>query len=130
MVRPARRGSGRASGARATARATGRGGRRGAPSASAAAAVVAPLGARTYSVSSYYGPRCMPVASASTWHLGQDLGAPSRTRRSAIPGATGRRGGSVRGGSVACSVGRGPPDGGGPGQQRTRPRRSRSGAAP
>ncbi|MFH6690573.1 SH3 domain-containing protein [Cellulosimicrobium funkei] len=86
-----------ASVAMATALATGLGGLLVAPSASAAAAVVAPLGARTYSVSSYYGPRCMPVASASTWHLGQDLGATSGTRINAIADGTVLRAGSVSG---------------------------------
>lgn len=97
MVRNARRWSGVASVAMATALATGLGGLLVAPSASAAAAVVAPLGARTYSVSSYYGPRCMPVASASTWHLGQDLGATSGTRINAIADGTVLRAGSVSG---------------------------------
>jgi len=77
--------------------ATGLGGVLVAPSASAAPAVVTPLGARTYSVSSYYGPRCMPVASASTWHLGQDLGAASGTRINAIADGTVLRAGSVSG---------------------------------
>ncbi|KAJ8141988.1 hypothetical protein OY671_004861 [Metschnikowia pulcherrima] len=97
MVRNARRWSGVASVAMATALATGLGGSLVAPSASAAAAVVAPSGARTYSVSSYYGPRCMPVASASTWHLGQDLGATSGTRINAIADGTVSRAGSVSG---------------------------------
>lgn len=54
------------------------------PPAEAATAVVAPLPAKTYSLSSYYGPRCMPVAGASTWHLGQDMGAASGVRVSSI----------------------------------------------
>ncbi len=97
MVRNARRWSGVVATAMAAALATGLGGVLVAPSASAAAAVVAPLGARTYSVSSYYGPRCMPVASASTWHLGQDLGATSGTRINAIADGTVLRAGSVSG---------------------------------
>ena len=60
-----------------------------APAASAAtSAVVAPLGAKTYTLSSYYGPRCMPVASASTWHLGQDMGAAKGTRINALAAGT------------------------------------------
>ncbi len=55
-----------------------------APPADAASGVVAPLPDKTYSVSSYYGPRCMPIAGASTWHLGQDLGAASGVRVGAI----------------------------------------------
>lgn len=97
MVRNARRWSGVAGVAMATALATGLGGLLVAPSASAAGAVVAPLGARTYSVSSYYGPRCMPVAGASAWHLGQDLGAASGTRINAIADGTVLRAGSVTG---------------------------------
>lgn len=99
MVRNARRWSGVAGMAMATALATGLGGLLVAPSASAAAApaVVAPLGARTYSLSSYYGPRCMPVANASTWHLGQDLGAASGTRINAVADGTVLRAGSVSG---------------------------------
>ncbi|WP_157075374.1 SH3 domain-containing protein, partial [Nesterenkonia jeotgali] len=34
-----------------------------------------PLAQRSYSYTSPYGPRCMPAPGASTWHLGQDLGA-------------------------------------------------------
>ena len=69
-----------------------------APSASAAPnVVVSPLGARTYSLSSYYGPRCMPVASASTWHLGQDMGAASGTRINAVADGTVLRAGAVGG---------------------------------
>lgn len=97
MVRNATRWSGVVGTAMLAALATGLGGALVAPSASAAAAVVAPLGARTYSVSSYYGPRCMPVASASTWHLGQDLGAASGTRINAIADGTVLRAGSVSG---------------------------------
>lgn len=42
-------------------------------------AVVRPLPDGGYGLSSYYGPRCMPVRSASVWHLGQDMGAPKDT---------------------------------------------------
>ncbi|MFE7404777.1 SH3 domain-containing protein [Isoptericola sp. NPDC057559] len=55
-----------------------------APPAGASSGVVAPLPAKTYSLSSYYGPRCMPVAGASTWHLGQDMGAARGVRVGAI----------------------------------------------
>ena len=55
-----------------------------APPAGASSGVVAPLPAKTYSLSSYYGPRCMPVAGASTWHLGQDMGAARGVRVNAI----------------------------------------------
>jgi len=69
-----------------------------APAASAAtSAVVAPLGAKTYSLSSYYGPRCMPVASASTWHLGQDMGAAKGTRINALAAGTVLKAGAVGG---------------------------------
>ena len=34
---------------------------------------------KAYSISSYYGARCMPVAGASTFHLGVDLAAPTGT---------------------------------------------------
>lgn len=37
--------------------------------------VVTPLKAKTYSLSSYYGPRCIPTVDASDWHFGQDLAA-------------------------------------------------------
>jgi len=82
----------------ATALATGVGTALVAPSASAAATtVVSPLAARAYSVSSYYGPRCMPIPNASTWHLGQDLGATSGTRINAIADGTVLKAGSVTG---------------------------------
>lgn len=82
----------------ATALATGLGAVLVAPGASAAASsVVTPLGARTYAVSSYYGPRCMPIANASTWHLGQDLSAASGTRINAIADGVVLRAGSVSG---------------------------------
>jgi uncharacterized protein YgiM (DUF1202 family) len=34
-----------------------------------------PVAAKTYTVSSFYGPRCMPLPGASTHHLGLDLAA-------------------------------------------------------
>ncbi|MBD8079665.1 peptidoglycan DD-metalloendopeptidase family protein [Cellulosimicrobium arenosum] len=68
-----------------------------APSASAAASVVSPLAKGSYNLSSYYGPRCMPTANASTWHLGQDMGAKSGTRINAIAAGTVLRAGSVSG---------------------------------
>ncbi|WP_454041971.1 SH3 domain-containing protein [Cellulosimicrobium sp. Marseille-Q8652] len=83
--------------AMAVALATGLGAVLVAPSASAASSVVSPLGARTYSLSSYYGPRCMPVANASTWHLGQDMGAASGTRINAVAAGTVLKAGAVSG---------------------------------
>ncbi|MGW8564607.1 SH3 domain-containing protein [Isoptericola sp. NPDC055881] len=68
-----------------------------APPADAASGVVAPLPARTYSLSSYYGPRCMPVAGASTWHLGQDMGAGRGVRVSAIADGVVLRAGATPG---------------------------------
>jgi uncharacterized protein YgiM (DUF1202 family) len=35
-----------------------------------------PLKSKSYSVSSYYGGRCMPLPGASTFHLGLDMAAP------------------------------------------------------
>ncbi|MBD5785763.1 SH3 domain-containing protein [Cellulosimicrobium terreum] len=68
------------------------------PTAGAAtASVVSPLAARSYSLSSYYGPRCMPTAGASTWHLGQDMGAKSGTRINAVAAGTVLRAGAVSG---------------------------------
>ncbi|MDY0909177.1 M23 family metallopeptidase [Microbacterium sp. CFBP9034] len=58
-----------------------------APAASAALATTAPaalpaattfakpLVAKTYTVSSFFGPRCIPLPGASTYHLGVDLAA-------------------------------------------------------
>lgn len=39
------------------------------------AAVVRPVPDDKYGLSSYYGPRCMPIRGASTYHLGQDMSA-------------------------------------------------------
>lgn len=55
----------------------------GAPRATATATAAAapafrlPLASKTYSVSSYYGPRCIPVQGGSTYHYGVDLAAPA-----------------------------------------------------
>ena len=68
-----------------------------APPAGAASGVVAPLPAKAYSLSSYYGPRCMPVAGASTWHLGQDMGAASGVRVNAIADGVVLRAGTAAG---------------------------------
>ncbi|GIJ00027.1 SH3 domain-containing protein [Sediminihabitans luteus] len=68
-----------------------------APPAHAASTYVAPLPARTYVLSSYYGPRCMPIAGASAWHLGQDMGAASGTDVKAIAAGTVTRAGAVSG---------------------------------
>ncbi|MGZ0712280.1 SH3 domain-containing protein (plasmid) [Coraliomargarita sp. W4R53] len=40
-----------------------------------ATAFVSPLAAKSYTVTSYDGPRCMPLPGASTYHYGIDLGA-------------------------------------------------------
>lgn len=34
-----------------------------------------PLSSKTYTVSSYFGPRCIPLPGASTYHMGVDLAA-------------------------------------------------------
>jgi uncharacterized protein YgiM (DUF1202 family) len=51
--------------------------------AQAATRVVLPLKAKTFYTSSMYGPRCLPVADATAWHIGIDLetqtGAPIRS---------------------------------------------------
>jgi uncharacterized protein YraI len=43
--------------------------------AQAATRVVLPLKAETFYTSSMYGPRCLPVANATAWHIGIDLEA-------------------------------------------------------
>lgn len=65
--------------------------------AQAATAVAAPLKNKTYVLSSYYGPRCMPVRGSSTFHLGQDFGASSGTDVRAVAPGTVSRAGAVRG---------------------------------
>ncbi|MCB7135674.1 peptidoglycan DD-metalloendopeptidase family protein [Cellulosimicrobium marinum] len=65
--------------------------------ARAATTLAPPLAAKTYGLSSYYGPRCMPVASASTWHLGQDLDGRQGTRINAIADGVVLRAGAVSG---------------------------------
>jgi uncharacterized protein YgiM (DUF1202 family) len=65
--------------------------------AQAAATVAAPLKDRTYVLSSYYGPRCMPVRGSSTYHLGQDFGASRGTDVRAVAAGTVSRAGAVRG---------------------------------
>lgn len=65
--------------------------------AQAATTVAAPLKDRTYVLSSYYGPRCMPVRGSSTFHLGQDFGASSGTDVRAVAAGTVSRAGAVRG---------------------------------
>jgi len=55
--------------------------------ADAATAAVRPLPDKSYGLSSYYGPRCMPIKSASTYHLGQDMSAKKGTPiKSVAPG--------------------------------------------
>ncbi|MEL7977563.1 SH3 domain-containing protein [Isoptericola sp. F-RaC21] len=55
--------------------------------AGAATAAVRPLPDKSYGLSSYYGPRCMPIKSASTYHLGQDMSAKKGTAiKSVAPG--------------------------------------------
>jgi uncharacterized protein YgiM (DUF1202 family) len=68
-----------------------------APSAQAATSVTPPLADDTYVLSSYYGPRCMPVRSSSTFHLGQDMGASSGRDVKAIAAGKVTRAGAVRG---------------------------------
>lgn len=45
--------------------------------ASAAGNYVLPLDSKSYTVSSHYGPRCIPIANGTTMHLGEDMGAPN-----------------------------------------------------
>ena len=56
------------------------------PTPPAATVFLTPLKAKTYNVSSYYGPRCMPMAGASTFHLGLDMAAPGGAPISAVAG--------------------------------------------
>lgn len=65
--------------------------------ASPAAAIVRPLPDDSYGLSSYYGPRCMPIRSASVRHLGQDMAASRGTRIRAVTGGTVVKAGSAVG---------------------------------
>ncbi|MFB8147641.1 peptidoglycan DD-metalloendopeptidase family protein [Microbacterium sp. NPDC056003] len=47
--------------------------------ATAATTFRQPIAAKTYTVSSFFGPRCIPVPGASTFHNGVDLAAKSGT---------------------------------------------------
>ena len=47
-----------------------------------------PLASGSYSYTSPYGPRCIPVQGASTYHLGQDLGASEGTPIQAVAEGT------------------------------------------
>ncbi len=47
-----------------------------------------PLASGSYSYTSPYGPRCIPVQGASTYHLGQDLGASEGTPIQAVADGT------------------------------------------
>ncbi|TDN88569.1 peptidoglycan DD-metalloendopeptidase family protein [Microbacterium sp. BK668] len=44
-----------------------------------ATSFVLPIAAKTYYLSSHFGPRCIPVQGGSTYHYGVDLAAPGRT---------------------------------------------------
>jgi uncharacterized protein YgiM (DUF1202 family) len=68
-----------------------------APSAQAATTVAPPMKDDTYVLSSYYGPRCMPVRSSSTFHVGQDMGAKSGANIYAVASGKVTRAGAVRG---------------------------------
>ncbi|WP_402463153.1 SH3 domain-containing protein [Isoptericola aurantiacus] len=68
-----------------------------APPAAAATRLAAPLKNDTYVLSSYYGPRCMPVRASSAFHLGQDMGAARGTDVRAVAGGTVRAAGAVSG---------------------------------
>ncbi|GAA1720890.1 hypothetical protein GCM10009809_15670 [Isoptericola hypogeus] len=57
--------------------------------------ITRPLPDDSYGLSSYYGPRCMPIRGASTYHLGQDMGASRGTKVKAI-----RKGTVVKAGSA------------------------------
>lgn len=46
------------------------------PKPPAATTFAMPLKAKSYSVVSYFGPRCIPLPGASTYHLGLDMAAP------------------------------------------------------
>ncbi|MFC8599694.1 MULTISPECIES: SH3 domain-containing protein [unclassified Isoptericola] len=65
--------------------------------AGAASAVSRPLPDKTYGLSSYYGPRCMPIKSASAYHLGQDMSASKGVDIKAIANATVVKAGSAPG---------------------------------
>lgn len=67
------------------------------PPAQAATRLAAPLKNDTYVLSSYYGPRCMPVRGSSTYHLGQDFGAASGTDVRAVAAGKVTRAGAIRG---------------------------------
>ncbi|BDZ41674.1 hypothetical protein GCM10025865_09730 [Paraoerskovia sediminicola] len=66
--------------------------------ASAAATVANPLPSKSYGLSSYYGPRCMPVKGSSTYHLGQDMEASRGTDIDAVAAGTVTRAGTTSGG--------------------------------
>jgi uncharacterized protein YgiM (DUF1202 family) len=59
--------------------------------------LVPPIKHGTYTISSYYGPRCMPVQDASDWHLGQDLGARDGTPIRAVASGVVRTAGPITG---------------------------------
>ncbi|PJI93687.1 SH3 domain-containing protein [Luteimicrobium subarcticum] len=59
--------------------------------------VVAPLASGAYRLSSYYGPRCIPVTGASAWHLGQDLAAADGTPIRSVTDGVVRAAGAVSG---------------------------------
>lgn len=65
--------------------------------AAAAASVSAPLPDKTYVLSSYYGPRCMPIKGSSTSHSGQDMGAAMGVDVRAVAAGTVSRAGAVGG---------------------------------
>jgi len=65
--------------------------------AGAASGAVRPLPDRTYGLSSYYGPRCMPIRSASTYHRGQDLSASKGTDIKSVAAGTVVKAGSAPG---------------------------------
>ncbi|CAM3454262.1 peptidoglycan DD-metalloendopeptidase family protein [Isoptericola cucumis] len=69
--------------------------------AGAAEAAVRPLPDGSYGLSSYYGPRCMPIRGASTYHQGQDMSARRGTTIKAVaPGRVVKAGSATGFGQV------------------------------
>ncbi len=65
--------------------------------AGGAEAAVRPLPDGKYGLSSYYGPRCMPIKAASTSHQGQDMSAKKGTAIKAVAPGTVIKAGSAPG---------------------------------
>ncbi|ROS79078.1 SH3 domain-containing protein [Cellulomonas sp. PhB143] len=68
------------------------------PATAATPPVVSPLPAKGYGLSSYYGPRCMPVKGSSTYHLGQDMESSRGVDIDAVAAGKVTRAGTTSGG--------------------------------